>query len=60
MLNEKKYIVDFMVEILLKKSGDILFNTPVPTVIPTDSFLEDYEPENMEKIEKDLGLEEIE
>ena len=40
--------------IIIDKAGDILFKTPVPTVIPTDSFEEDYEPEEMAKIENDL------
>jgi len=59
-MNEKKYIVEEMMAILVNKAGDILFKTPVPTVIPTDSFMEDYELEDMKKIEADLGLEDIE
>ena len=42
LLNEKKYIVEEMIAIIVSRSGDVLFRTPVPTEIPTDSFAEDY------------------
>ena len=56
LLNEKKFLVDEMVALIVDRAGDILFRTPVPTEIPTDSFNEDYEPEEIEKIAADLGL----
>ena len=46
-------------ERIVKLAGDELFNTPIPTVIPTDSFAADYEPDEMKAIEADLGLVDI-
>lgn len=43
-------------DFIVNKAGENLFRTPVPSEIPTDSFAEDYEIEDMNKIEKDLGL----
>jgi len=42
------------------KAGEDLFRTPVPTEIPTDSFMEDYEPDYMKEVEQDLQLSNIE
>ena len=36
-----------------------MFSTPVPTEIPTDSFMEDYELEEMQNIDVDLQLEDL-
>ena len=32
-----------MVDLIVNKAAVELFNTPVPSVIPTDSFAEDYD-----------------
>ena len=40
-------------------AADILFSTPVPSEIPTDSFMEDYELEEMQNIDVDLQLEDL-
>ena len=59
--NEKKYIIADILDILVADAGEILFATPVPTEIPTDSFAADYLIEDeIFKVEKDLGLETIE
>jgi len=44
---------------LIKAAGDILFNTPLPTEIPTDSFEADYEPDYIRGVENDLNLDTI-
>lgn len=43
-------------DIIVDKAGDDLFRTPLPSEIPTDSFAEDYEVQDMEAIEDDLDL----
>ena len=58
--NEKIAIVGEIIDIIVKRAADDLFDTPVPTVIPTDSFELDYEIEKIEEVEKDLDLDPIE
>lgn len=57
--NQKKYIVEELLEEILVAAGDELFNTPVPSVIPTDSFAEDFEPEFFINTGRDLSLKSI-
>lgn len=44
---------------IVEKAAVILFNTPVPTEIPTDSFAEDYDINFVRLVEKDLKLDEL-
>jgi len=53
--NEKQVLVDDIMAIIISKAAVILFNTPVPTEIPSDSFENDYEIDIV-KIEEDLDL----
>ena len=43
--NELKYIIDTMLELIVEGAAHDLFDTPVVSSEPTDSFEEDYEPE---------------
>ena len=47
MKNEKKFIIADIMDIIVDKAGDDLFRTPLPSEIPTDSFAEDYEVQDM-------------
>jgi len=49
-----------MVDIIVGRAADDLFNTPVPSEVPTDSFAEDYEPDYMKGAEQDLQLADLE
>ena len=42
--------------IIVRRAAEDLFRTPVCSEVPTDSFAEDYEIEDIIQIEKDLGL----
>jgi hypothetical protein len=59
LYNQKLYICRDIVDIIVKKAADDLFNTPVCSRIPTDSFASDYELENMKLVEADLKLESL-
>lgn len=41
--NEKKFICQDLIDLIVNKASDDLFNTPRPTVVPTDSFNEDFD-----------------
>ena len=56
---ETKFISHDLVLMIVEKAATILFNTPVPTEIPTDSFAEDYDPDFVKQMEEDLKLESI-
>ena len=57
--NEKKFIAAEIAMFIVEKAAVILFNTPVPTEIPTDSFAEDYDVNFVRLVEKDLKLDEL-
>lgn len=46
-----------MVNLIVNKAAIELFNTPIPSVIPTDSFAEDYE---IDYKKNDLNLPDLE
>ena len=46
-----------MVDLIINKAAVELFNTPVPSVIPTDSFAEDYD---LDYKKNDLNLPDME
>lgn len=54
--NQKAYIVADILDEIVASAQDQLFNTPVPSEIPTDSFAEDFEPEFFIKTHQDLSL----
>ena len=54
--NEKLFIAEELANFIVEKAAVILFNTPVPTEIPTDSFAEDYDVDFVRLVEKDLKL----
>ena len=56
LYNKKLYICKDIVDIIVKRAADDLFNTPVASRIPTDSFASDYELEQMKIVEADLNL----
>ena len=58
--DEKRFIAEEMAKYIAEKAAVILFNTPVPTEIPTDSFAEDYDVDFVRLVEKDLKLDELE
>ena len=58
--NQRAYILNAMVDIIVGRAADDLFNTPVASQVPTDSFAEDYEPDHMKAVEQDLQLENLE
>ena len=60
--NEKKYIcLDIVLDIIVEKAADDLFNTPVASEIPSDSFEDDYNPDFFkEDVEAHRIQEEIE
>ena len=57
--NEKKFICQDILEFIVYKAGEELFNTPRPTVVPTDSFNEDFDIDFIKKQEQDLKLDDI-
>ena len=48
-----------MIDLIVNKASDDLFNTPRPTVVPTDSFNEDFDINFIKEQEKDLKLDDI-
>lgn len=59
LYNQKLYICQDLVEVVIKKAANILFNTPPASRIRTDSFDSDYDADHMLKVEADLNLENL-
>ena len=59
LYNQKLYICQDLVELIVKKAANILIDTPPASRIRTDSFDSDYEPDHMLKIEADLNLDNL-
>jgi len=60
MANEQAFIVQEMVDLIVGKAARDLFDTPVPSEIPTDSFADDFAPEFFVQQEEELKLKSIE
>lgn len=65
--NEQKYIVYTIIDEIVDKAAHDLFDTPVVSLAPTDSFEEDYEPDffmneaeikrkELERINKEIAV----
>ena len=57
--NEKKFICQDLIDFIVNKASEDLFNTPQPTVVPTDSFNEDFDVDYIKNQEKELKLDDI-
>jgi hypothetical protein len=54
--NQKVFIVAELLDEIIQAAQDQLFNTPIPSEIPTDSFADDFEPEFFIGSARDLSL----
>lgn len=51
-----KEIAQHTLHIIVRRSAKILFDTPVPSEVPADSFADDYEIDEYRRAEEDLKL----